>query len=480
MRWERVDFNREIGSSSIGKGGLLGMLGVGWQGGVRFVTNILIGNVAGAILLGLTATALSISQLIVLLWPAAAGAAASRFVGLALGRRDVGEMQKVAGYFIRRLMIFQLVAAVMSLTYWRLVERGSWLECLTVVLLTLGLAGWTTTRGILFGSGNVRRAVFTDVLTGAAGLVGLCLFMVFGIRSIVVLLPVACGYALYTILSIPRLAGSDFDQVLNKEIRRFVILGTVGTISSAGFLQLSLLAARHFAGLEGAGQYSASLTLATPLSLVAAGLSVVLYPTLARAWGGGSTHEFRRITDQATRVLCLALIGGLGVVVIVREGLVDLLWGPDFPDVVVVMPLLLAAVAIGGISSPSVSAITTRSEVGMRISAASSLSGALVGCIAWAIFGSLGVQAIAWGYVAGSLIIALVPIAVTWYRDGHAWVGLSLKVFAALLLVWGLSVLTEGTSVVVQVCGAVAFLGVWLALNRAEASLVLRGVSGRR
>ena len=105
--------------------------------------------------------------------------------------------------------------------------------------------------------------------------------------------------------------GATLPAGLRSELDQVVLLGVAGSVASSGFLQISMIVAKNLDAAE-AGQFAAALTTATPASLPAASLSLVLFPALAAAWGRGDKALFRPQPDQAKRALALAMLTVLG------------------------------------------------------------------------------------------------------------------------------------------------------------------------
>ena len=93
----------------------------------------------------------------------------------------------------------------------------------------------------------------------------------------------------------------------------FVLLGVVGTLASAGFLQLSNVLARAANSPHDAGLYAAALSLATPASLLSRSFSLVLFPSMSEAHGRDDQASLRAQTDLGTRALVLVMVGAFGV-----------------------------------------------------------------------------------------------------------------------------------------------------------------------
>ena len=117
----------------------------------------------------------------------------------------------------------------------------------------------------------------------------------------------------------------DLSRPVRREIDGFVLLGTVGTLCSVGFLQVSVLVARNVGGAFGAGQFSSALALATPAAIVANSLGMVLFPSMARAHGRGDQRAVAAQARRATTALVLLLVPVVAGVAVCSEIVMGLL-----------------------------------------------------------------------------------------------------------------------------------------------------------
>ena len=99
----------------------------------------------------------------------------------------------------------------------------------------------------------------------------------------------------------------------------FVLLAVVGTLASAGFLQLSNVLARAANSPHDAGLYAAALSLATPASLLSRSFGLVLFPSMSEAHGREDRASLRAQTDLGTRALVLVMVGVFGVIVMLSR-----------------------------------------------------------------------------------------------------------------------------------------------------------------
>lgn len=468
---------------SISARGIYALLGLAAQGLVRFLTSAVIGRLGGPSTLGEVASALSTAIVLSLLWPTSSGTAASRFIARARGAEDLSQAGAVARLLERRTAQAAALLALAGGVAWVVVRGGSVLDGLYIAMLVVGYSGYALARGTQYGTGQVARATLWDLCTGLMALLGVVALALAGARGLVLLLPISSANVIYTAASRMRAPGAGVDRKLRQELDAFVAVGVVGTVSSAGFLQLSMILARSVSTAAEAGQYAAAMALATPTSIIAGSLSMVLFPSMAQALGRGDEIGFRQRTDLATRALVTVIVGVIGALVISSGWIVSLIWGARFGGASSLLPILLVAVLFNAISTAAVNALTSRSQRGMVVSAASSLSGLAVGVVIWMVVGPrYGTTGIAIGYLMGVLVISLVPVVIIWRRDHHSWGTLAVRVGLGVGLMVGaltaLRAVNADSSAVAAVATCIAFGAAWSLLCRRDLRrvVVLLGV----
>jgi O-antigen/teichoic acid export membrane protein len=461
----------------------LGTIGVAVQGLVRFLTSLLVGRLAGDAVLGNVQSAISTALLLSLLWPTTTGSAASKFIARARGAGDTEQTYAVAAHLRMRTAQAALLLAVIAVPIWIVIDDGHLADALCVSALLLGYSGYSFTRGLQFGAGQIPRATFWDVCSATLGIVALVVTLLCGVRGGPLLLPLAASYTLYTIAGWPWGAKGALASPLRREIDSFVAIGVAGTLASTGFLQLSVIIGKVVDTDAHVGQYSAAMALATPASLLAGSLSLTLFPSMAEAWGRGDTAGFRRQTDLATRALVLVMVAALGGIAVGSRFIVAVLWGSEFERAADLLPVLLLAVLGTTIGVASVNSLSTRSQRGMVVASASSLAGLAVGAIVWAALArDHGVMGIAIGYLAGTVVVGGVPLVTVWRMDRQPWatlVGrllLGVAVAAALLVVER----TTGLSYRWEPLFVLGFLAFWLLLAHRDVRAALMVVRPRR
>jgi putative peptidoglycan lipid II flippase len=257
--------------------------------------------------------------------------------------------------------------------------------------------------------------------------------LLIGVRTVWVIVPLVVLNIAFVVSSWPRPAKRLDDRAIKTEIRRFIRLAVVGTLASAGFTQLAILLAASVNGLEYAGTYAAASTLTAPITMLASALGSVLFPALASAHASGHLDELRNRLDRSTSQLTTLVMFVCIPALILAAPVVQLLWGAAFADTAWILLFSVPAVALGAISSPAVSSITSESNRGMAVSAISSVCGAVVGVIVWACtIPFVPVVAIPLGYLTGITIVATVPWIIAWRQFSMRWAGESITVVISL------------------------------------------------
>lgn len=462
--------------------GFMSSVGVVIQGVVRFITNALIGRLGGPAVLGSVASAISTAQLLALLWPTTSGSAASKFIARARGKEDPAETAAIAAHLARRTIQATFALAGLAIPIWTLVYDDGVVEASIVAALVTGYSGYSFTRGLKFGAGQVPSATRWDVATAALGAAGVVALLGFGVRGLALVLPLAAANILFTVGGWPWGARGQLVSSLRREIDGFVALGVLGTVASSGFLHLSVIVARVGGGAASAGQYAAALVLATPPSLLAVSLSLVLFPSMSEAWGRGDAETLYRQTDLSFRVLIVTMTAIIGSLALCSRLLVATVWGHEYDRTATLLPILLLAVLANTIGVACSNSLTTRSHRGMVASTGASVCGMVVGMIAWALLApKWGPVGVALGYLAGSTVIAAIPIAIVWRRERHPWKGLALRLAAGLVLLVALLAMerTVDPPVAFGPVIALLFLGSWVSIMRTDVKLLL-GVARRR
>lgn len=444
------------------------LLSVVLQGGVRFLTNFLVGRFTNPANLALVSSGMSLANLLALAWPTTVGAAASRFI--ARSRGEGSDINAVAYFMGIRTLQSSALLSLGAVPIWMLLG-GAAGEGLIVALLVTTFSCYSFTRGVHYGAGQTSRQLKWDVLTSSASICGVLLVLMASLPSILVLGVLALSYGAYALACWPWGARGLLVRPARREIDAFVAWGSLGTVASAGFAQFAMLVAVATAGREEAGQFAAAMVLAAPAAMIANSLAQILFPTMAEAFGRGDRAAVDQQLGRATRVLTAVMVLIFGVVVIGARPLVHVLWGNDFSAAAVLIPLLLLPSMLRSIASPSQGAISIASRGGIAYSSLASVVGSGVGAAVWIFMPEAwGVIGVAAGYALGTTLIAAAVYVRAWIRNQQRWTLLSTVIVAvtSLIGVTSWQLVYQSPPLAVDLALALSFASVWCVWQRRQ------------
>lgn len=452
---------------------MLSTVGVAAQGVLRLATTVLIASLASPAVVGVIGPVIAAASFLSLLWPTAAGNAASKYIARARGAQDWDEAAGIASFIGRRSLVVALALAGIGLL-WGL--RADVVTGLCVAALVLGYSGYAFVRGVQFGGGQLARATAWDVLSAVLALIMLAVLLVVGVRGTALVLPLAGAYLLYTVAGWPRKSAHRLQPALRREVDHFVLLGVSLTVASSGFLQLTQVVAKEVDTEAKVGYYTAALALATPASLLAGALSLVLFPTMAEAWGRQDFVGFRRQTDRGMRLMVLVLTAVFGALVLLSGLLVGIFFKPRFAPATELLPVLLLATFATSLAVVPSNSLATRSRRGMALASGASVAGLVTGLLVWATTAEAGgVRAVAVGYLCGTVVLASIPTVAVLVLDRHRWHWLLARLAVAVAVLLVLRHVQDAADLArwTEVPLALAFIAGWFLLCHRDVRALL-------
>jgi O-antigen/teichoic acid export membrane protein len=432
---------------------VLGLGGIAAQGAVRFFYSVAIAAVTTAVALGTVNSLLSVAMLASILWPAATGFAASKYVALARSRGADDEVRQVARHLGRSVLVATAILAVLAAVVSATVLGVSFTDSVMCALLVAAYSLATYVRGLLYGVGHIPRATGWDVGTAAAALVGLALALATDVSTSLLLLPLTITYAGYVAGNWPfAQGGSPLAEDLRHEIDHFIRYATLGSLAGAGLAQLAMVIAKVATSASDAGHFAAALSLAAPAGLLANAVMLVTAPTLADRHGRGEQILARARTDEVTRSVATCVLALCGASILASDPLLRLCYGSGFSDSGSILRVLLVAVLIPALAAGAISSLLVTHPDGQRVFARCNVAGLAVGLVVTVILLGFSddVVVVAWGYLAGASVVGLAPLVIVWRREHHHWLGLTVR-------------LLVGGAVLVSLCEAQTQLvtGAW-------------------
>lgn len=334
---------------------MLSTVGVAVQGLARFGYSILIARFVGAEPLALVNTLISLSIILSLLWPTAAGNAAGAFLARALrnGRSPQAVLRLLWGSTALASVAIVVVGALVVIIF----IGADPVETAGMIALTLAWSAYILTRGVRMGLGQVGAAAAWDTITAFISL-ALLAVVIFSGQTVLLLWPLTVGYAIFALAAVPSMRragrnGSPDTTSAAGDIWHLIAWNSVGLIASNGLIQFSMVFAFATSGAEEAGMFAAAIALATPASMLAQAVSQVLIPRYAH-WLEDDRADARRHHLRVMGAMAGILLVAFGAVALVAPWLVPLLYGPGYADAVLLLRLLLVGVflfSIGLIAS---------------------------------------------------------------------------------------------------------------------------------
>lgn len=389
---------------------LYALTGVLAQGAFRLITNVVIGRVAGAAVLGQTAGLLAAAQLMTLLGPTSLAAAQTRYVARAATDEALGEGFAVG--VIRHVRFWALIVTttvcVIAGGIWGLMLDASPTAVVILIALAAGLSAYVLGKSHLLATGQVKRLAIAELGTAGLGLVAMAALAATGTRDVKLLAPVAFTAWICAAITWAPARSGRLNLAQRREINAFVRVGVVGTLVSAGFLQASVLIASHVLPRLEAGIYAAAFALATPVSLITTSLGMVLFPAFARSL---TAQETRALLRRALGSMLVVIVPPLCMLMLFAPELAAIVWGPQFAESAETLPVMLCAIGMGGAGLAGSQALTASGLGGMRTSMRIGILGAVTGMVVWLVsVPLLGAQGIALGYAIGTALTSCLPL----------------------------------------------------------------------
>jgi O-antigen/teichoic acid export membrane protein len=409
---------------SLVRSGVLSMAALVALGLTRLIHGSLVSRATDQRTYGLVGSLIAVTTIASLLLPAGVASAASKFIPYQQGRADPAAAAAVHRYLSRIGMAgavgLGLVAALGAKAAFHL----GIVDAVQVGVLCLAFSVYSVQKATLYGFGEVGTYVRLELTSSVLAIAATVAIVAAGWH--VYLLPLACGYLLFTFGSWWRLrasgqptAGGEFDRA---EVIRYVLLACAGTVCSAGFLQGTQLLANQFAAPHEVAYFAAAVTLVAPAYFLPRALGLVLFPAMARAHGAGDLADVRRHADVSTRALVVPLAPMFVAGVLLAREVLVAFGGPGYAAGGEVLRLILAATYLAVIQVAAVNALSSGEHV--RVPVTFGVLGCLTGLAVVALLGGpLGAAGVGLGYLLGTAVTSLGPIRTVWRLHHMSWAG---------------------------------------------------------
>ncbi len=414
----------------------LSLATIATSGLIRLVFSLLVGHVFDTPLLGHANVIISAAVFGTLLCSPGIGQAVARQMAMRGLDPALGPGRSL---IVRATTAHHLICLALAIAVGVLVPANAWPERLLAVALTIGYGSYTYYKAVLYGVDWVRRYAVLELAWDALFLVAMVAVVVSGSRELVLapMVLVYLGFSAGAHLALfrrggagrrptppgPAAGGTDRSSQppavphLWTGIAAFAVVTTLGTASSAGFLQLSQVFAARAGTPHESGLFAAALSLVVPAYLLPRAVSVVLFPAMARAAGRSDRARLKTHLLIGTNVLAAALLPAFVLAGVLATALMRVAYGPEYVDGGTTFAIMVWATWVSIASVPAVNGLSGDTGRAYLVPAAASVAGFLVGLTVWFSAGT-SIERVAWAYLIGSLVQSAVPMVEAARRHG--------------------------------------------------------------
>ncbi|MBQ1030132.1 lipopolysaccharide biosynthesis protein [Micromonospora parva] len=432
------------GGSTIVRSGALSMLALVAVGATRLVHGSLTSHATDRATYGLVGIMLAASMVASLLLPGGVSSGLSKFVAFHRGAGDLPGAWAVHRFLSRLGLTACLVLGAATALVVQGIYHLGVVDTLTLAVLTATYSLYTVDKAAMYGHGLVPQYARIELATSALAVVTTVVVIATGETAY--LLPLCLGYGVFVALCRHQLrahrrregvpAGGRFDR---REVVTFAVLGSIGTLASAGFLQTTQLLGGHFADPSEVAYLVAAVALIAPLWFLPRALALALFPAMAGAQGAGDTTAVRRQVDASTRALAVTMAPVFVVGLLAAPLVLGLFGGQEYAAGATVLRVMLCAAFLGILQVPSVNALASGPLTQARVPVISAVVGCLIGlAVVVAAARSMGATGVGIGYLVGTAVTATIPVVAVWWLHRLAWTmtlvrSIALVVVAALV-----------------------------------------------
>lgn len=427
-------------------------------GGTRLLLSVIVGRFAGRESLGELTALLSVPTFLVLLWPQALGAAASRRIAAARARSDLVDERRSASYVALAAATTGSALGGIAAAWTLLALSMSWTAAASCGLLTLSLSAYAAVRGIRNGRMELPAAALWDVSGSLLALV-LMITLRHSQNAAVLMMPMAVPYLVGAIAGWPAPTRSP-GRSARREIRRFSMWTSVQVVANGGMLPLlTIIAAATMSGSD-LGDLGAAMSIATPTVIFSIALRTSLAPFVARELALGDERTAAANVDRAFKGLVALLVPAFVLLTFWSHDVMHLIYTDEFGSSYGVLSILLMGTCLQAVNASPIWFMS--SAEGARPLGLSYALGLVVAVVvavpASTVLGSAGT---ALAFLVGSLVAVSLTTVRAWRETGMLWTPVLVLLVAGLATMGlGAYSIAEASSLL-KVVATMTFLLVW-------------------
>ncbi len=282
-----------------------------------------------------------------------------RFVSECLGREDTEQARSVHGWLIRRYRVSLLLGTAAFLAAFPWIQPSQWdgpvwLFAAAALAAALAKSGYLFGSSVAKGHGLFNIEAHTTNLMALASLVGTAVITFYKLplgAYIVLFVVLSLGHTVMT-YALMRRAGihpayGDLDPALVERIRKHLIWSIVLTLIAAlTNKSIETVMLNSLVGPAAVGYFTIAATMARGgVDLLASGLSSILLPIMAHAFGSGGIERVHRIMGDVVRYYFFLGLILAGVGCLWAAPVVTVMYGAAYAPAIVALQVM---VLVGG------------------------------------------------------------------------------------------------------------------------------------
>lgn len=291
-----------------------------------------------------------------------------------------------------------------------------------LVIFVLAYGGYQFYRSVDYGLGAVASYTKTEAITNG---VAVALTPLVLVNRWLLLAPMVVAYGLFIMIrrrAVRRAlrltaGGRSSGPAWRGRLGTYATINTLGTLASMASLQLGVVVARHSLGSTQAGLYGAAFALLIPILYLPRAVGTALLPRATAelvADERSAAHGLARLTLVSVAVALPAAV----VCAALARPIIVVAAGARYADAAGALRYLFVASFFLIVGVPAVNTLAAAGVKGLRIPFVASVASVVVTGVWWlvSLTSGHGIEAIAAGVLAGSIVKSLAPLVVAFHR----------------------------------------------------------------
>lgn len=343
----------ETSGANVARWSLWAFVGQGLPQFYVLVASAFIARYLGAATFGRISLIVTVQLAMLAFFPLGVPTTSVRFFGTLLGEGRLAEVRGLYRWTWSRMLVLSLLATatMLAIVLFGAEPAEAWLIAAFVTFFVIlhsapsallqGAQRWREARIVGMVAGGVAMVAKASAAVGGAGIsaffvIDLCLGVVTLTGTTLLAWRIARRWPL-----------ARAPRELKAELRRFSLISAVTiVVSYVVYQRVEVFVLAHYKGDTAVAHYTVPFSLTTALLLLPTAVTTVLTPAFATLWGRGAHEALARGYGRAVRLVGLVTLVLVGAVIAVGGNLVQVIYGPEFANLRLVISLLALSVPL--------------------------------------------------------------------------------------------------------------------------------------